>query len=270
MPISRIATIIAISCAVLVHAPGQGRAFDPEKVFEDKNPNLSKLFKFFFNARREGNEADAIDALEYAAEHGSQAAQWKLGRMYQVGDGVNKDPRAAYEFFSGIVENYGNAQPGTPEWQFTSSAMVALGHYLQVGIPEAGIERDIQRARVMYTTAATYFGNPEAKYELARLYLEGENDTVDIIQAARMLKSAASANHVGAEALLGHLLFEGQHLRREPVRGLSMMLHAQGRASGSDREWIDKLVEEAFSVASENERREASNIARSKAEGDKG
>ena len=259
-------------CVLLIGALAIGmpiqsaHAFDPEKVFEDKKPNLGTLFRYFFSARKNGNQAEAVDALKYAAEQGSQAAQWKLGRMYQTGDGVAKDPRAAYEFYRGIVDNYGNAQPGTPEWQFTSSAMVALGHYHSVGVPEAGIKRDPDQARIMFTTAATYFGNPEAQFELAKIYLEGDNSTVDVIQAARMLKSAAYAKHIGAEALLGHLLFEGRHLRRDPVRGLSMMLHAQQRANATDREWITDLVEEAFAVASESERRQAMEQANEVAE----
>lgn len=250
-----------VGAVLLVSASNQSLAFDPEKVFEDKKPSLGTLFRYFFKAREQGNEAEAIDALKYAAEKGSQAAQWKLGRMYQVGDGVAKDPRAAYEFFSAIAENYANAQPGTPEWQFTSSAMVALGHYHRVGVPEARIPLDLDKARVMYTTAATYFGNPEAQFELARMFLEGENNNAEIIQAARLLKSAATAGHVGAEALLGHLFFEGKHLTRDPVRGLSMMVHAQKSAVGADSAWISKLVEEALAVASDAERREAIAVA---------
>ena len=242
---------------MLASVPAPAIAFDPQEVFQDKKPSLRALFRQFFTARKEGNQAEAVDVLKYAAEQGSQAAQWKLGRMYQVGDGVDKDPRAAYEFFGGIVENYGDAKPGTPEWQFTSSAMVALGHYNRLGIPEAGIPRDIEKARVMYTTAATYFGNPEAQFELARLYLDGEVNNVNTIQAARMLKAASNSGHIGAQALLGHLLFEGKHLRRDPVRGLAMMITARSRVSGAENEWIGQLVEESFAVASEVERREA-------------
>src|SRR5271154_5487084 len=33
----------------------------------------------------------ALTALEYAADQGQLAAQWKVGRMYAVGDGVPQD-----------------------------------------------------------------------------------------------------------------------------------------------------------------------------------
>ncbi len=249
--------------AVLISVTPQGAlAFDPEQVFENKKPTSSKLFRFFFKARESGKEEDAISALKYAADQGNPAAQWKLGRMYQIGDGVPKDPGEAFRFFEKIVVRYIDARPGTPEWQFTSSAMVALGHYHKNGIAEAGIAQDRSRAQVMFTTAATYFDNPEAQYELAKLYLEGENSAGDVIQAARMLKLASATGHAGAEAMLGKLLFDGEHLRRDPVRGLTMLLTAKSHASAKDVEWISNIQEEAFALATEEERREAIEAAK--------
>lgn len=262
MPIFRGLTYVLLGVALISAAPQRAIAFDPEKVFENKKPSSSKLFQFFFNARKNGQEEEAISALKYAADQGNSAAQWKLGRMYQIGDGVPKDPGEAFRFFEKIVVRYGDARPGTPEWQFTSSAMVALGHYYSSGIPESGIDSDPTRAQIMYTTAATYFGNPEAQFELARMYLDGENPAGDIIQAARMLKLAAATGHAGAEALLGKLLFEGDHLRRDPVRGLTMMMNAQRHATGQDVEWINQIQEEAFAVATEPERRAAIEAAK--------
>jgi len=253
----RIAAILV--CAVVL-GPITGKpalAFDPSKVFAEEKPTVRTIFKFFFSARKKGQEEDAIGALKYAADQGNHAAQWKLGRMYQTGDGVKKNPAEAFGFFKRIVENYSDARPGSADWQFTANAMVALGRYYNMGVPEAGISRDPAEALTMYTTAATYFGHPEAQFELARMYLEGDNSQGDVIQAARMLKTAADNGHVGAEALLGHLLFEGQHLRRDPARGLSMMMSAQKRATGDQYAWISQMQEEAFALATEDERRSA-------------
>lgn len=232
-------------------------AFDPEKVFADEKPSTPKIWQFFFSARKKGHEAEAVSALEYAADQGDHAAQWKLGRMYQTGDGVKKDAGAAVRFFKRIVDNFADAQPGTADWQFTGNAMVALGRYYRDGAPDAGVTKDPAEALIMLTTAATYFDHPDAQYELARMYLEGENPQGDIIQAARMLKTAAGNGHPGAQALLGHLLFEGEHLKRDPVRGLSMMMAAQKRADAENNGWISSMQEEAFALASEDERRQA-------------
>jgi len=233
-------------------------AFDPGKATEAEKPAKGKFWKNFFSARKEGKQEDAIDLLKYEAEKGDHGAQWKLGRMYQIGDGVEKNPAAAFAFYKQVADSYMDARPGTPDWQFTANAMVALGYYYRDGAADAGIARNPAEAQVMFTTAATYFGHPDAQFELARMYLEGENPRGDVIQAARMLKEAADHGHVGAEALLGHLLFEGaEGLRREPVEGLSRMMKAERRAPGKDAEWISKLQEEAFALASEDERRAA-------------
>ncbi|MGI9401663.1 MAG: tetratricopeptide repeat protein [Rhizobiaceae bacterium] len=255
-------TYLVLGAVLISATPQIGHAFDPEKVFENEKPSSSKLFQFFFKARESGKEEDAISALKYAADKGNPAAQWKLGRMYQIGDGVPKDPGEAFRFFEKIVVRYIDARPGTSEWQFTSSAMVALGHYHKNGIPEAGIARDATRAQVMFTTAATYFDNPEAQYELARIYLDGDYSAGDVIQAARMLKLASATGHAGAEAMLGKLIFDGEYLRRDPVRGLTMMLNAKSHASGKDVEWISNIQEEAFALATEEERRAAIEAAK--------
>lgn len=242
---------------LLPAAAGPARAFDPEKAFEGQRPSPLALWKYFFSAKKKGDEESAVDALRYAAEQGSHAAQWKLGRMYQTGDGVKKDAAAAFQFYKQVVDSYGDARPGTPDWQFTANAMVVLGRYYKDGVAEAGIAKNQNEAQVMFTTAATYFDHPDAQYELARMYLDGDNTRIDGIQAARMLKSAVRQGHVGAEALLGHLIYDGKFLRRDPVLGLKMMMNAQRRATGTDAEWISPLQEEAFALATEDERRAA-------------
>jgi uncharacterized protein len=257
MRISNILSAFLIGAGIAIAVPAPAMALDAKQLFEKEKPSSPKVWKYFFSARKKGHAKEAASALEYAAEQGDHAAQWKLGRMYQTGDGVEKDPAAAVRFFSKIVENYSDAQPGSADWQFTGNAMVALGRYYRDGVPEAGLKRDRSEAIIMFTTAATYFGHPDAQYELARMYLDGKRGDGDIVQAARMLKTASDNGHAGAQALLGQLLFEGEHLRRDPVRGLSMIMQAQKRATGEDSVWISAIQEEAFALATEQERRQA-------------
>jgi TPR repeat protein len=251
--------IAVLACAVLglAMAGGEALAFDPQKVFQEDKPAAPKIFKFFFKARQQGKQEEAVDALLYAAEQGNHAAQWKLGRMYQTGDGVKKNPVEAFNFFRRVVEDYSNAQPGTPDWQFTASAMVTLGDYYRSGIPEAGIAPDPAEARIMYNTAATYFGHPDGQFEMARMIMAAPDADANAIKAARMLKLASGSGHVGAQALLGQMLFEGRHIKRDAVRGLAMVMGAAGRAGVGDADWIGQIQEESFALASEDERRAA-------------
>ncbi len=211
---------LLIGAAIAIAAPGGAAlALDAKQVLKEKKKSRDDVWEKFFSFRKNGKSKEAASTLEYAAEQGDHAAQWKLGKMYETGDGVAKDPAAAVRFYSKIVENYSDAQPGSADWQFTGNAMVVLGRYYRDGVPEAGLRKDRSEAIIMFTTAATYFDHPDAQFELARMYLDDGVGEGDAIQAARMLKLASDQGHAGAHALLGQLLFEGEYLRRDPVRG---------------------------------------------------
>src|SRR5215831_52003 len=67
-------------------APGAGRA-----------PLVSPVeaFRSGTQALRAGEKDKAVTSLQYAAEQGHALAQWKLGRMYAEGDGVERSDRHA-------------------------------------------------------------------------------------------------------------------------------------------------------------------------------
>lgn len=231
-------------------------AFDPSKVFKD-DVSSQKIFRFYFKARKEGHAAEAISVLEYAAEKGNPAAQWKLGNMYETGDGVARDPIVAFNIFKGITERFSRANPNTPDGQFASNAMVALGRYYRNGIPTGGIAPDKYQARVMFTTAAMVFRNASAQFELARMNLDKSDGMHDPKLAARMLTLSYHKGHNGAKALLGSMIFEGNHLRADPVEGLVMMGQAKQAATPRDYDWISQLQEEAFALATVEQRAQA-------------
>ena len=230
-------------------------AFDPAKVFKEEKPSTKKLFKFYLKKKKQGEEKEALDVLEYAADQGNPAAQWKLGRMYSQGDSVERNDPKAFKFYKQIADRYGEVRPNTPEWAITGKSMVALGHYYRAGIPDAGIPVDENEAQVMFTTAAMYFRDPEGQFELGRFLLEGDASYEEGIQAVRMLKIARSKGHAGAMALLGHSLVEGEYVRQDVVRGLTMLTKALRRSPENMHGWIQELQQEAFALASVEQRR---------------
>ena len=46
------------------------------------------------------DKAKSFTALQYAADQGHLAAQWKVGRMYAAGEGVAQDDQRAFVYFS--------------------------------------------------------------------------------------------------------------------------------------------------------------------------
>src|SRR5437660_9972673 len=117
--------------------------------------------------------APSLNSLQYAAEGGHPVAQWKLGRMYADGDGVIQDDLRAFEYFSRIANAHAEDSPSAPQAAIVANAFVALGRYYLSGIPNTKIKVDADRAREMFSYAASYFGNADAQYDLARLYLNG-------------------------------------------------------------------------------------------------
>ncbi len=203
----------------------------------------------------EGDRKGAIEQLRRAADNGHPIAQWKLGRIYQTGDGVPVNDVKAFEFYNEVANNHADDSPSSPRAAFVASSFVALGTYYLKGIDNTAIRPNVQKAREIYTYAASYFGDADAQFNLGRLYLDPKSSERDPKQAARWLRVAARKGHAGAQALLGQLLFSGDDdVPRRPAQGLMWLTVARANAHTGD-DWILDAQEQAFSVASEQERR---------------
>jgi TPR repeat protein len=203
---------------------------------------------------KSGETAKGIHSLEYAAENGHTLAQWKLGRMYADGEGVAQNDLKAFEYFRRIADSHAEDNPDTPQARFVANAFVALGHYYLDGIPKTKVARDPERAREMFAYAASYFRDPDAQYYLARLYLDGTGAPQDQRQAARWFGLSAQKGQCQAQAMLGAMLFAGDHVPRQAARGLMWLTLAKDSARTSDQAWVAKLYDSAFTQATEDER----------------
>ncbi len=197
--------------------------------------------------------AQQLTALQYAAEEGHPVAQWKLGRMYAVGDGVAQNDLRAFDYFSRIANAHAEDSPAAPQAQIVANAFVALGRYYLTGIPETRVKTDNERAREMFAYAASYFGNADAQYNLARLYLNGIGTPKDPKYAARWLGLAAQKGQHQAQALLGQMLFNGDQLPRQAARGLMWLTLAKDNAT-TEEAWITDLYGSALRRANEDDR----------------
>jgi uncharacterized protein len=197
---------------------GPGNEKTPLKIFKNPQAALRAGVEGF----RSGDVHSAIEAMKYAAAAGESLAAWKLGKMYADGDGLPHDDLKAYQYYSQIVENYDEDNPDPRILSVVSSAFVAVGVYDLNGIPNTQIKPNPQRAIDMFRYAATNFGDPNAQYNLAHLYLDGTVIGRDARQAVRWFYLAAEKGHVESQALLGQLLFTG-HDGLQRQRGLGLM-----------------------------------------------
>ena len=197
--------------------------------------------------------ATSLSSLQNYADEGQPVAQWKLGRMYADGDGVVQDNLRAFDYFSKIANQHAEDNPASPEAQIVANAFVALGRYYLEGIPNTRIKPDPERAREMFSYAASYFGNADAQYALARLYLDGVGTTRDPKYAARWLGLAAQKGQHQAQALLGQMLFNGEYFQRQAARGLMWLMLARDSATPNET-WIYDTYNSALKRATEDDR----------------
>ncbi len=196
----------------------------------------------------------SLNSLQYAAEGGHPVAQWKLGRMYADGDGVAQDDVRAFEYFSRIANAHAEDNPSAPQASIVANAFVALGRYYLNGIPNSKVKADTERAREMFSYAASYFGNADAQYDLARLYLKTPDASRDDFRyGARWLGLAAQKGQHQAQAMLGQMLFNGDRLPRQAARGLMWLTLARDNAA-PDEVWIKESYNRAIAKASDDDR----------------
>jgi hypothetical protein len=199
----------------------------------------------------------SLTALQYAAEGGHPVAQWRLGRMYASGDGVARDDVRAFDYFSKVANAHAEDSPSAPQAAIVANAFVALGRYYLSGIPNSKVKPDPDRAREMLSYAASYFGNADAQYDLARLYLKSPDASRDDFRyGARWLGLAAQKGQHQAQALLGQMLFNGDRLPRQAARGLMWLTLARDGAA-ADEAWIKESYNRAFAKASDDDRASA-------------
>jgi uncharacterized protein len=256
-----------LACAVITLSASAAYAFD-DKVFDAAPPSTAQdasggkksspwdVFRLGFSAYKNGHKEEAVEAYRYAAENGQIGATWKLARMYAEGDGVGESDIEAFKFYSEIADQ--DVEPGSPDETYVSDALVALGDYMRRGIPGSKVQADPVAAQEYYMRAAANYRNPDAQFEMGKMFLSGEGGMkASIRQAGRWLQLAAEKGHAGAQATLGNLLFQSGKV----VRGLALMTAALERADQTDKPWIRTMQEDAFAQADEADRRTAIALA---------
>ena len=205
---------------------------------------------------RGGDKMSPAISLQYAAENGNELALWQLGQMYAKGEGVPRDDYRAFEYFRKFADSNANAFPASQRARYVAAAFVSLGHYYLTGIPSSPVTASTELAQRMFTHAASYFGDPEAQYQLARLLLERKDSEQDPKRAVQWLLLAANKRHFEAQAVLGRILFQGEVGRRQPASGLMWLIIAFD-GPGANVPWIAELHETAFKQANDKERAQA-------------
>jgi TPR repeat protein len=257
--------VVALTAALLVMGAASALALDGSQQPEGQKIPLKpytsadEALRAGLDDLQAGNAKSSVDALTYAAEGGQVLARWKLGSMYASGEGVPRDDLKAYHYFQELIDNYNEDEPNRRDLGAISKAFVKVGVYILNGIPNSEVKADPERAMEMFQYAATNFGDPDAQYNLARMYMDGAGGLAkNNMRAARWLSLAAEKRHHPAQALLGHLLFVGDGVPQQRGRGLIWLTIAKSAAKGPKDDWIKDLFVKDYNAASDDDRQIAS------------
>ncbi len=268
------ASLGLLTVCLLTFPAGPGRAFDgttpsaPAKISPKSFSSAEQALRVGIDDLNAGDAASSVEALTYAAEGGQPIARWKLGEMYADGIGVARDDVKAYQYFNKLVEDYDEDAPDQRNRGAISNAFVAVGVYSLAGIPNSNVRADPERARGLFQYAATTFGDPDAQYNLAHMYITGAGGLAkDDIIALRWLMLAAGKGHRPSQALLGHMLFVGDGVPPQRARGLMWLTIAKNGADDGKDEWIRNLYQSDLAAAAPEDRKAAAAMLDERAKG---
>lgn len=194
----------------------------------------------------------------------SAAGAGQTGAEATVQDDAPENAAKAFEHYLRLADEYAEIDPHNSKAPEVSRSFVALGWYYRKGIPEIGLKPDLERAAGLFRHAASYFGDPAAQFNLARMYLAGEGVQKSERLAVSWLANATKKRHAPSQALLGDLLWRGgEETRRQPAKGLALMALAQENADNeAQTRWIGKLHRRALAGSEAGQRAAAADFVK--------
>ena len=131
-------------------------------------------FQDGMEAYNSGNYLYAYDEFRALAINGDAAAQYRLGVMYEKGQGIPQDySQAAAWYLKAAVQDDSRAQ-------FAIAEMYAQGE---------GVPKNEKQALTWYIEAADH-GLPKAQYLIGLMYAKGQGVPQDLIQGYKWLTLA--------------------------------------------------------------------------------
>lgn len=222
---SRFGSLVVFALLSLLVATSGAKAFDPDR-FADESTEPTSILRYGVNALKDGRTDEAVGAFRLGAKRDHLPSKWKLARMLQEGEGIPKDELAAFGLFEEIAEHFSDIPPTRNDRPYVSSALVSVGKFHLHGIPGTRVSTNAGLAEFYFYRAAALYGNAEAQYQLGDLYASGQLGTARPRSAARWYGLAARKGHAGAQAELGEMLFYGEGVGRNRVKGLVYLSRA--------------------------------------------
>ena len=142
---------------------------------------------------------EALKWYEKAATKGNIKAQYNLGEMYRLGQGVNQDFKESFKWYekAAIQDNI---------W-----AQFYLGGMYYLGLE---VNQDYKEAFKWFEKAANK-GNSKAQYSLGEMYRLGEGTQEDDKEALKWYEKAAIQGYYVAQYELGNMYYFGRGVNQD-------------------------------------------------------
>jgi TPR repeat protein len=207
----------------------------------------------------------ALPALTEAASNGNEAAkffaEFYLARIYSDAASALTNHAKAYMLYRKLADEYTDIDPDEDQRApFVAKALIALASYEKNGLRDLNVPANPRRAASYLHHAAIFFGDREAQFELAKLYLSGEGTGDDIRRGLHYLSTLSEKSYPAAQALLAEHLWIGQHVKTDQRRALALVTMAVESAPAHERMWIEDIYQSMFCAASQGTRQEADGL----------
>ncbi len=210
-------------------------------------------------AYRGGFYQHALPALSYAADRGLLLAQYHLALLYSDNAGATTNHAKAYDLFGEIVVKHARKVDfyDDDNAPYVGKSLTALARYYLRGLPEHGLQPDPVLAAGYLQQADTFFRDPDARFELAKMYLTGDGVAENHRQALSRLKGLKEDGHVAATAFVADLLWRGKIVQKDEVEALRLIRWAVENAPAQERIWIEDIYGTIYCGASSGVRQQA-------------
>jgi exopolysaccharide production negative regulator len=212
-----------------------------------------------------GSREAAVTALSEAASRGDPsvrfAAEFYLARIYAENIHSGADQTKAFVLFRKLADENLDVDPETStRAPFVAKALIALAGYVRAGLRDIDLAPNPARANDYLHHAAVFFGDRDAQFELARIYLGGDGSADDVKRGLHYLASLTEESHAPAQALLAELFWRGRHVKKDDRRALALVTLAAEGAPSHERIWIDDTYATIFCATAEPAREEAGRL----------
>ena len=172
--------------------------------------------------------ATAIKEYHPLAERGNAEAQYRIGRMYEFGQGYPQDKAQGIAWIrKAAAQNHADAQQ-------------ELGFIYAAG---DGVRQDDAQAVAWFRKAAMQ-GNPTAQYNLGLLYAKGQGIKTDYAEAAAWWREAAAQGNEDAQLKLAVVYHTGQGAAKDEVLALANATLAARSGDTENADYRDEIAKQ--------------------------